>query len=658
MSFINSPKSASTDFDDDSRFPASQFISADDVTKIETKIIEGYLRKKSPKGLPGFKAWQQRYFVLTPSKLKYFHDPSCAKTLGAVPISMIATVDIAKLDRECRFDLVLHGEQSRKFQLRANNKTIASKWHIALSETIALADESKDMRKFSVKYWKEEDKTKQEGPSPVERALEHLKQDSEIKEMAGISKDKPELFVLTTSLLHGLSPALKECTLWRKIILLVTETSGLKCADGTKIQARAELRDTPSTNLPKFVVATTVADCSGGVAKFEAKLEITLPGMLDVNVAEMRVKLQDESDKALVTFSIPLRELLLASKPKFFAENEVKLGLGTTMTRETDKPPRTEDFNSEIKYDYGKRAGPGILEFPPECPDLKDGQFKFYAPKIFTRICAHFGIQASEFYRSICGDTFVEFVSNSKSGAFFFFSKDGRYMIKTIEQGECKCLRQMLPKYYEHCTKDKATLLCRFYGLFRLRCNKKTHYFIIMESVFHTNKYIHLILDLKGSTTNRHASEKDLKARPTKHFTGTILKDNDIRNSDLCVDVGKETAKRLRTALSSDVKFLSSQGIIDYSLLVGIHYPDMPDPRKKPPTKTSNAAGAERSLAETDEPEKQIVGKAEAFNGVGSRREIYFIGIIDILIQFGIFKGGEYIFKAKLKGEGEKISGQ
>jgi len=48
--------------------------------------------------------------------------------------------------------------------------------------------------------------------------------------------------------------------------------------------------------------------------------------------------------------------------------------------------------------------------------------------------------------------------------------------------------------------------LCKIYGLYRLSLNhslprmggRKKFYFIIMESVFYTARYIHLIYDLKG----------------------------------------------------------------------------------------------------------------------------------------------------------------
>jgi 1-phosphatidylinositol-4-phosphate 5-kinase len=53
--------------------------------------------------------------------------------------------------------------------------------------------------------------------------------------------------------------------------------------------------------------------------------------------------------------------------------------------------------------------------------------FKAYAPTIFSNIRAMAGVDKQRFLHSICGnDAFIEFVSNAKSGQFFFYSHDGR----------------------------------------------------------------------------------------------------------------------------------------------------------------------------------------------------------------------------------------
>ncbi len=70
-------------------------------------------------------------------------------------------------------------------------------------------------------------------------------------------------------------------------------------------------------------------------------------------------------------------------------------------------------------------------------------KFKDYSPVPFAYIRRMFGINEYEFIDSICADAnFIEFISNSKSGQFFFYSSDGKYMIKTMSTTESKFLRR------------------------------------------------------------------------------------------------------------------------------------------------------------------------------------------------------------------------
>ena len=59
-------------------------------------------------------------------------------------------------------------------------------------------------------------------------------------------------------------------------------------------------------------------------------------------------------------------------------------------------------------------------------------KFKDYAPTVFRRIRERFGIDSAEYMLSLCGiKNFIPFSANSKSGQFFFFSHDRKFMIKT-----------------------------------------------------------------------------------------------------------------------------------------------------------------------------------------------------------------------------------
>lgn len=115
--------------------------------------------------------------------------------------------------------------------------------------------------------------------------------------------------------------------------------------------------------------------------------------------------------------------------------------------------------------------------------------------------------------------------SQGKSGSFFYYTADGKYMLKTIKYREYSFLRSILKDYYQHVKQNPKTLITKFFGLHKLI--QKSHtgseesrsYFIIMANVFNTKDKIIERYDLKGSTYGRDAHDSG----PT--VTG---KDNDF----------------------------------------------------------------------------------------------------------------------------------
>ena len=121
----------------------------------------------------------------------------------------------------------------------------------------------------------------------------------------------------------------------------------------------------------------------------------------------------------------------------------------------------------------------------------------------------HFQVDQAEYLSEVCGGfNYIEFMSNSKSGSFFFYSHDGRYMIKTQTPNESKFLRRILPHYYKYMKENPNTLITRFYGMHRVKMHSlsPTMHFVIMASVFDTDRAIHRTYDLKGSTVGRWAA--------------------------------------------------------------------------------------------------------------------------------------------------------
>ena len=156
----------------------------------------------------------------------------------------------------------------------------------------------------------------------------------------------------------------------------------------------------------------------------------------------------------------------------------------------------------------------------------------------------------------------MEFISNSKSGQFFFYSHDGRYMIKTQTKEENKFMKRILPHYYKYMSENPSTLLVKIFGMHRVKMyhlNRKIH-FVIMASVFDTTEVIHQIYDLKGSLIGRSATEAE-------RANGGVLKDNDLVDDEVKFHLGNKKPSFIQQ-LKRDTEFLATLNIMDYSLLV------------------------------------------------------------------------------------------
>jgi hypothetical protein len=78
--------------------------------------------------------------------------------------------------------------------------------------------------------------------------------------------------------------------------------------------------------------------------------------------------------------------------------------------------------------------------------------FEDYAPLVFSELRHRvFGVSSADYLESLCRLDYhmIEFISNSKSGAFFFFSHDGKYLVKTLTAREMRKLMRMLPSYHQ-----------------------------------------------------------------------------------------------------------------------------------------------------------------------------------------------------------------
>jgi hypothetical protein len=198
-----------------------------------------------------------------------------------------------------------------------------------------------------------------------------------------------------------------------------------------------------------------------------------------------------------------------------------------------------------------------------------DFKFKDYAPWVFRYLREDsFQLDPADYLLSLTAKYILsELGSPGKSGSFFYFSRDYRFIIKTIRHSEHKFLLSILKQYYAHVQENPHTLLSRFYGLHRVKLphGRKIH-FVIMNNLFPPHKDVHETYDLKGSTVGREYPEEKAKQNPR-----AVLKDLNWIKRGKMLELGPEKRALLTEQLRRDAEFLKTVHVMDYSLLVGIH---------------------------------------------------------------------------------------
>ncbi|CAN0212635.1 unnamed protein product [Ectocarpus sp. 12 AP-2014] len=245
---------------------------------------------------------------------------------------------------------------------------------------------------------------------------------------------------------------------------------------------------------------------------------------------------------------------------------------------------------------------------------------------------------SSEYRKSFQEDSrMIALASNSKSAQSFMFSEDGKYMLKTASESELDSMLRLLPHYAEHVSRRRGSLITRFFGVYRVTNprTKRSTIFVSSSNVFSTEKRLHERYDLKGSVVGRRTIPRNSSAfKPT-----TMLKDLDLADRDK-IRLAAGYKKRLMRELSADAEFLAGLGVMDYSLLVGIHRPLRPKSSRLLALPLSVLAAASKPVwaagcfALGFLPGGARRGGRRPPVGVYPGREpgvVYYVGIIDVL---------------------------
>ncbi|KAH7679495.1 Phosphatidylinositol-4-phosphate 5-kinase protein [Dioscorea alata] len=274
--------------------------------------------------------------------------------------------------------------------------------------------------------------------------------------------------------------------------------------------------------------------------------------------------------------------------PCCFANGEVKKP-GQTISKGHKNYSLMLNLQLGIRYSVGKLALTELRElrpvdfdpsekfwtrFPTEgtkiTPPHHTAEFRWkdYCPMVFRHLRKLFSVDAADYMLTICGsDALRELSSPGKSGSFFYLSQDDRFMIKTVKKSEVKVLIRMLPSYYKHVCCYENSLVTKFYGV---HCVKPIGgpkvRFIVMGNFFCSEYRIHRRFDLKGSSYGRTTDKPEEEIDET-----TILKDLDL---NFVFRLHKSWFRELLGQIDRDCEFLEAERIMDYSLLVGVHFRD------------------------------------------------------------------------------------
>eukprot|EP00026_Physarum_polycephalum_P001812 Phypoly_transcript_01815.p1 GENE.Phypoly_transcript_01815~~Phypoly_transcript_01815.p1 ORF type:complete len:964 (+),score=177.55 Phypoly_transcript_01815:205-3096(+) len=283
-----------------------------------------------------------------------------------------------------------------------------------------------------------------------------------------------------------------------------------------------------------------------------------------------------------------------------------------------------EELNASTSFSTDKQGSAAIpsSNYPYSFID--------YAPKAFRKIREIFGFNCADYLLSLTSQyTLSELPTPGKSGSFFYYSNDRKFMLKTISATEFDNLRQMMPNYFLHILQNPNTLLTRLFGLHKISTeNSRSIIFVVMENIF-LDYEMEETYDLKGSTIGRKSDG-----------TSSILKDLDWKRRIL---LDSERRNSLLFQIELDCKFLEKNNIMDYSFLIGLRF--------------INSKEEERNKRPYSSIFQREKGGYQATTEDGGFYDIvYYFGIIDIFTTYNIKKQLEHTYKSAVYETKDAIS--
>nr|XP_057911505.1 phosphatidylinositol 5-phosphate 4-kinase type-2 gamma-like [Doryrhamphus excisus] len=304
-------------------------------------------------------------------------------------------------------------------------------------------------------------------------------------------------------------------------------------------------------------------------------------------------------------------------------------------------------------------------------------QFKFkeYCPQVFRNLRERFGIEDQDYQVSLARSRPLRDEEAQRDG-LLLTSYDRTLVVKEISSEEVAEMHNIMSEYHQHVvTCHGSTLLPQFLAMYRVTVESDDTYLLVMRNMFSHRLHVHKKYDLKGSLVSREASFKEkVKELPT-------FKDVDFMNNMQKIYVSDEQKESIMEKLNRDIEFLARMRIMDYSLLLGIH--DVERAEREEEETEMESSDAEEDPDESSQavaspgstsPEG-IAGYMNSFKAMGPgefdpyvdvyaiqsavgapHREVYFMGLIDVLTQYDTKKKAAHAAKAVKHGAGAEIS--
>ncbi|XP_022167863.1 phosphatidylinositol 4-phosphate 5-kinase type-1 beta-like [Myzus persicae] len=326
--------------------------------------------------------------------------------------------------------------------------------------------------------------------------------------------------------------------------------------------------------------------------------------------------------------------------------NSIQLGIQEAVT----KNDSNVICSSEFRFTESLDTELIDLKKNYQLSDNEGYKFYTYAPSTFHYFRDFFGIQLNEYVGSLCKSPLIVVSNSGASTSIFYLTQDRKFIIKSLQKDEDECLNKLLNRYITHLKLNSESLLPKFSGFYRYKSKLIDIKLVSMNNLLPSNIKMQVKYDLKGSTFNRTASRNEkLKPSPT-------LKDLDFDEDDLDgLFLMPHTLSDLLKTINSDCDFLKNCNIMDYSLLLGIHKLD------EDISTCSQAASArfnrlmvnsigmqdiqaDTATFENEKPCPFLRGSIPAISG-SDKKLLLFVGIIDILQDYGIMKRIENMYK-------------